>query len=393
MLDSTVIEGLSKEGFASFADHLREAHASGRDEDINRAVAEALWNQEEANDRIGYVTEVIIDLLRDDAKEKNVEKGGLLMRMLFYLSMSLSQDQLRVRRSEEGASCALILGFAGSHVDELERQAEFYNSVGLTAISMTGCMGPAALSQRQTAKLANELRMALTGGGRLHVHICSNHGMGWWISCMSSWKREQAPFDSLPPLEARLASMVFECAPMDAIDPKTGEVMPMPGSPALSDVAADNRPDQATAKQVEEEGTGMAKMVMIRSIAGLVQRFAPSVEWEQLVLKERMLLEFMRFSLQTESSHGTDFVKWELMDVAIRPAVPRLFLYSAEDSLFRPEIIEAYVRQTARYNPDARVSSYKCKVSAHCKLWETENKVCARLTSALLRGAKLIGTR
>merc|ERR1712039_68226 len=124
-------------------------------------------------------------------------------------------------------------------------------------------------------------------------------------------------------------------------------------------------------------------------------RHAPTIK-PMLLASDRDFMGLLRSSsrgaqrlARNEDPFG-DYHVWEQLDASLQPPVTRLFLYSAKDQLFPPDLIEAYIRHTAEYNSQASVFKEKCERSAHCKLWATEQERCAKAVTEMLRYAGVL---
>jgi hypothetical protein len=147
--------------------------------ELQHALAEALMDETMVRARMPRVIcslfGIFNDLLRPEAEGDAV--GSLLVQSLFQLSLSLTLHEVSSHISNSsGAHCALVLGFGGSGIESLEEQTRFYQSHHFSTIATT-CTGVPALELRQYESIANRLNLALSSGGRLVLHCCSNHGV------------------------------------------------------------------------------------------------------------------------------------------------------------------------------------------------------------------------
>jgi len=75
---------------------------------------------------------------------------------------------------------------------------------------------------------------------------------------------------------------------------------------------------------------------------------------------------------------------FQMFDWSFEPPLPRLFLYSAKDMLVTSERVEAWIRHTQTYRPEAPVTTKEVKLSTHCRLWEMELEECASTVKSFL---------
>jgi len=366
-------------------DRLRDVQATGDLKGYDVALGDVLLKGAGRRPTISSIVEELFGVAA--ALAKTAEPGRLAeacLYSLFLFSVSTSQDEVRVRRgSQRGVGCALVLGFGGGHVDELEGQASFYQSLGFDVISLTPCLGPAALAQRQRDRVVQELREALVEGAGLVVHACSNVGMGCWINIMSAWSAcAEEPWRSLPDLSGCLKALVFDCAPFAPVVEDQGKAAEPGGAAGLGSGA--------------DQGHEMLVAVMLGCMAGLCRRHAPGIR-PFVLAQDKGFAKVLRAAAVSGSTllapqwpEFGDYAKWEQLDCALRFPLPRLFLYSARDQLFPPELIEAYVAHTARYNSHAPIFTERCERSPHCKLWDAERERCANAVTKMLRAVGVL---
>lgn len=82
---------------------------------------------------------------------------------------------------------------------------------------------------------------------------------------------------------------------------------------------------------------------------------------------------------------GWDLDSFESWDAALTPTRPRLFLYSDRDALISRDKVEAYIRHTQRYAPNAEVLSTIIPKAVHCQLWTKDLAKCGAAVEELIR--------
>jgi len=387
------VVAMSDESFASFDEQLRKSVESAQE--FDRLLAETLWDTTKAEERMPTVVRGLLALVVEISKRTggvrdyaNVARPGtMIMRTLFGLALSRSLDVVRVRPAEkQGALCVLLLGFAGSSVDDLEVQAKFYQSFGYTVISTSGCCGsPTRIHQRQLVRLAWELQTAFSSGASLLVHACSAHGTGLLNNIISLWEKQMAPFEKLPPLRDRLRGLVLECV---GLHPRIGEDTKT--APEDIDIEAD----------LVQDGDHLFINVANNVLSNLCAHFAPEVKYYSLPREVTIFIRRMSPKYtdgwSTVSPGGAELPlfgnanNWFDFDKTTTPPVPRLFLYSVEDKLFPSDMIETSIDFMWESNRKTVIVAEKSIKAPHNKLWETDKKRCSKVVTDFLKKARIL---
>jgi len=379
---------------------------------FERHVAEALWEvpPKVVADRLGRIVGELLDFLVIDlpkaTDQSAAEKTGSgLMWELFLLATNLSPGEVRVRqRTKEGAPCVLVLGFAGSHVEQMTAQVDFYVSLGFSTICSTMSVWPHAFAMKQATDIGEALNTALMGGEKLLLHMCSGHGVSFWSELATLWEAaSEPPFSKLPPLASCLKGFVYECGPWPIVNPQTGEVPDDPGFGVVRVLEEVVTSDEHNSQLV---------FSLLGTIGGLCARFDPTFNMHEEASKKPYLMKYLRGALRMgafwfapehghELPHGykglhlgtvwTGHVPWESIELRMGIPLPRLFLYTTRDIVILPKFVEAYIRYTKKYRPDASVHVQKCTLSPHCKLWDDQEKeACVEAVTNFLKAACLL---
>mmetsp|Transcript_57522 Transcript_57522/g.123672 ORF Transcript_57522/g.123672 Transcript_57522/m.123672 type:complete len:465 (-) Transcript_57522:35-1429(-) len=406
-----------------FASRLQRAEQAKNYSDFQVAIAEALVEPEALTARMPRIIKAFLSLLADVAvrPRPDLEAAAAIIYNLWQLALSTSVHEVRARPGKlPGAPCALILGFGGSGVDDLEEQARWYHDRGFAAISTTAVSSPRGLVYPQLVSIARELRAALGQEGKLVLHMCSHYGVSFGSRILHMWNAGVAPFDDLPPFVERLKAIVFDCGPAPNFDPATDLIsypihadatlvalssMIVPPSAPTESQDFDVACSSVDETQADKAHTKLYTMVILGCVGALTKRW-DTTHLSTLISKHNIIRKFVQVVarmcsptkgfqpswLRTTGSSWAlpePVLSFQALDQSMKMSVPRLFLYSESDSTVPPERIEAYMAHMARYLPGAEILSARLKKSGHCRLWESEPEECAEAASALLDKAGL----
>lgn len=406
---------MDKRAFVKFAKWLEKCKGEIEDyADFEQKLSEALADKVEFKKRMTSVISRMVDIMLYDLvpcedKAKAEKLGVALLHIMHSLAQSGSADEVRVKLGSRSDVCVLLLGFAGSHVDDVEPQAEFYTSCGFTVISSSRCIYPHTLHFRQILAIAEALGKTLTENVKLIVHACSGSGACLWAEVAFRWVASLPPFDKLPLLTTCLKGLVFECAPSVHIDPKDGMAISSLGSPFYE---ARGGESQTSISDMAETWDAFVVFVTLGSIGSMCQQHCPDVEFHKLASSNPAIMSYTRIAGASESHWytsetvppgwcplnwmcfydcGSAVNVWEVMQLGMfEGSVPTLFLYSAKDVVILPETIEGYIAYMNAFWPPEKlhVFAHKCKDALHCKLWESEERDdCVKVTTDLLKSA------
>jgi len=394
VLEST---GMSDEDFATIGRRLRRAQESHDFEEVTTLICQALCEEELIPKRFPRLASELAGQAQEAAICSDWKASESLLWILWMLSLSSSLHEVRTQRPKANtfpAPCVLIVGFGGSSTDELQSQADWYRSVGFSVISTAPLSWPDTLRERQNDIIAKELRTLFAeGSGQLLVHMCSNGGFGRFSALLAAWTQRLGSFADLPQPEKCISAMVIECAPSRPTDPSTGEVLGGSlGSSSKSD------PEKSPAARAELDAVVSSEIDFFQNVLrGCIASLCLKLRIEQ----PSMLLENGNVALRGAarfgvvgppswahrgSAAGWDFPDFERWDCNLQSPLPRLFLYSDRDALVEQSKIEAYIRHTERYNPQATVLRAIIPRAVHCRLWgaKSNREKCAAAVQKLL---------
>lgn len=216
------VRPMSAEDFECLLPRLQRALEGQDYADLDRAVAEALWVKSLPRERVQSLVQKLVKALSEVASRKQPSEllgGCALAHVLARFAMSRSLDRVTTRPLEHGAPVALILGAAGGDAEEATAREDFYAARGVATVAACRCVFPSHFERYQEVQLATELQECLGEGARLLAHLCGPHGQGLWGRVAALWGRRQKPFHRLPPLQACLAGIIWECGPAADVAP------------------------------------------------------------------------------------------------------------------------------------------------------------------------------
>jgi len=257
--------------------------------------------------------------------------------------------------------------------------------------------------------VARELRSALREDGTLVLHLCSQYGVTYGFSILWRWSHGTAPFNDLPPLDKCLQAVIFECASPPNYDPSTKTIhyptepefikkwFAAASAPPEGPAAGSQDDDEENDSELDKSETKFYLNVMLGCIGAMTKKWELS-SLEEMVVKNkdvrRCLLSGARYTrkpkpwlqkCQVETGGPPDvWAAFQLLDWAREPPLPRLFLYSARDPLVTADRVEAWIRHTRAYRPEAEITEARLARSLHCRLWDTEPEECAAEVSRFL---------
>jgi len=393
---------LTDEEMEKIDERLRECAERRDPEGLDRLIGAAMWDEASRERRQALIFRSLMAFLLEEVSKEKVEMKNLLgsfsRHVLFALwRMSLHPDMDRVRayRGKAGAPCVFIMGFAGSRLEEVKAQEDFYRSLGFSTVLANMCIFPMRMRQRQLARIAWALSEGLDPESpRLLVHCCSGQGGSLLNAVCRLWGKGFPPFDKLPALTACLSAFVFECmAPVPVFEHVT---WPIPEdmqewADALSEEASEGR---------HFVFFGAANNTMDE----MTKRHMPETSWWSIAGRHKELSLLLRstnpyYEKWEDGEYGAHLPWWRdgphWTDVegemaGSKTSVPRLFLFSKLDKLFSEEAVgNAIDAQWSLLPRQTKIVVEKCAKSQHCKLWVTEKSVCEKAVQKLLKIAKL----
>mmetsp|Transcript_96133 Transcript_96133/g.206242 ORF Transcript_96133/g.206242 Transcript_96133/m.206242 type:complete len:436 (-) Transcript_96133:134-1441(-) len=380
----SVLHPMTDNEMHDFSLRLERAEQAKNYFDFEVAIGEALIKQETFKARMPHIITAFLSRLANMAKRPSpeLEAAVALMYNLWQLSLSTSLHEVRTRPSNvPDVPCVLILGCAGSGVDDLEEQAKWYQDRGFATISTTAVAVPKVLFLAQFRSLASELRATLGQEGKLVLHICSHWGVSFASRILQIWTAGVAPFDDLPPLVECLKAIVFECALAPSVDPATNSIShptkdymaPLSASTKSQDFDVDASSEDET--PADKAHTMLYSMAIIGCVEALTKRW-DTTPLKTLISKHNIIRKFVRVVARMMSPTKGFVTSWrssgssalsepefsfEALDRSMKMPVPRLFLYSEMDPVVPPERVEACMAHMARYHPTAEILSAKLK--------------------------------
>jgi len=413
---------MSDEDFAGFRARIAKAEREQRFADFSAAIGEAVWDQELMPIRMPKIIEAFMSLLEEVTSRRmpDMASGGAIVYTLWMMSVSTSLHEVRVRKAEspESAPVALVLGFGGSDVVDLEFQAEFYQKKGFTVITTSKTGWPRSLLDKQNYLVAQELKSALTSGNNFVLHVCSQHGLMYGGAILNMWINKIIPFDSLPPITDHLKAFIIDSASPSKIDPEK-KVLLYPTSLEEAEKAIAEAREPVVKEDEEEEDLGpesddqlMKNQIKFYRSVMLGCTGAMSKKWglmsiEEMVPKNKEIGKTFSIAsrltvapapwmlqagagLEAGSMEGADaFLNFQMMDWKL-PTLPRLFLYSKADMLITSDMVEIYIRHMKKYRSDAQIFEKKLLKSSHCKNWEQEPEECAETVTNFFEAASVL---
>lgn len=417
---SEPLSPMDKRAFTTFVKSLTESKGEIADyADFEQKLAMALADKKEFPQRMKKIVSRIFDILIYDLapsedKEKAEKLGGALVNILMTLSLSSSLDEVRVKRGEKNDVCVLVFGFAGSHVDEIQPQVEFYASCGFSTISTSRCVYPHTHHFRQILAVGQALQEILTEGSKVIVHVCSGGGGTFWAELAFRWFAGLAPFDKLPPLPTVVKGLVCECTPVAYANAKTGEAVVPKHAPFYEASGGEAINGSSGGLYNSAFQDSFLTFTTLGSISNLCTFYCPDVNMHRLASTTPGIMSFIRHAGRSEGYYYTlesmppgycpqNFdtmwdcsgfdIAWGSIDVfQFEPPVPRLFLYTAKDIVITPESVELHIKHVQKYWPEAtNIFVHKCKEALHCHLWDSpEREDCVKVTTELLKAAGVL---
>mmetsp|Transcript_15801 Transcript_15801/g.49754 ORF Transcript_15801/g.49754 Transcript_15801/m.49754 type:complete len:458 (-) Transcript_15801:40-1413(-) len=430
------VSAMGDAAFRRFRHRLERAEEERCFQDFADAVAEAIWDEETVAERMPKIVKAFQYLLDQVAKRSppDIEAGSAICYLLWQIGLSTSMQETRVRRQDDpDAPIVLVTGFGGSDVADLEGQAAWYHSRGFNVISSSKAGFPPVLRQKHYCIVARELRSMLREGSSVVLHLCSQYGVSFGCEILWMWARNLQPFDSLPSPKECLKAVVFDCAAPANFDPVSQTILyptdqasveellgiahhpapvaeieedlpvwppPTPEEPQkAAKVEAEAKPEEPRESLVHKSEDKFYLNVMLGCTGALTKKLQlTSLEEMVPANKEikKCLLGAARYwrapepwvwkcneSIQDHAPRDC-FAAMQWLDWAKGDAFPRLFLYSERDVLVTADRVEAFIRHTKKYRPEADIVEAKLKHSAHCRLWDTELDDCAAAVLKLL---------
>lgn len=439
------VTGMSDAAFRRFRYRLEQAEVERRFEDFGDAVAEAIWDDETVAERMPKVVKAFQYLLDEVAGRSppDLEAGSAICWLLWQVGLSTSMQETRVRRSDDdNAPVVLVTGFGGSDVADLEGQAAWYYSQGFNVVSTSRAGFPPVLRQKHDFIVAHELRSLLKEGVSVVFHLCSQYGVGYGSDILWMWAYSIPPFDRLPSPQECLKAVIFDCAAPPNFDPVSQTILyptdqatiaawlglasdapaadekeeeeieftwDEPGASKDSGKTSQKAEAEPEAKPVDVDETSLNKsedrfyLNVLLGCTGALTKKLGLTSLEEMVPKnkeiKKCLMGAARYWRCPAPWVGKCMEKVQLnvprdawaalqyMDWAKGEAFPRLFLYSERDVLVTTDRVEAFIRHTKKYRPEAQIFQAKLKKSAHCRLWETELEECGQAVLGLLKAA------
>mmetsp|Transcript_12764 Transcript_12764/g.40014 ORF Transcript_12764/g.40014 Transcript_12764/m.40014 type:complete len:558 (-) Transcript_12764:319-1992(-) len=160
------------------------------------------------------------------------------------------------------------------------------------------------------------------------------------------------------------------------------------------------RGESETGDAYDEDSTGMARCADA-CVRSLVARYLPKFDLSALMPKIRAFIlgaasrgAFWKgddYALKTDAGEPLWGVSsdWVAVDAAIKPPVPRLFLFSKDDAVVPSNAVETFIRLVSRYHADAAILVEAGVPGPHMSLWQRDHSRCERTLAALLRKADL----
>ena len=230
---------------------------------------------------------------------------------------------IKKRPRDSSRGVALVLGWGGSTLQQLETRADVYYELGFTVIYCTGPLSAVlsdALINRISTSLYPQLPVLVRRG--LVVHVCSNTGMYLWPKIMAAWEAG-AMGQGMPPLKAVLRGIIHECNP-DARDAQEQTRLTA---------------EQAQLTQLVAQGEQMAFLFL----KGVLQSVKTMINAETAVNDvEKLCRGFRTVGHACPKLDAAHAVAFEL-DRQLALPVPRLFVYSGADNLIQAEATELYI--------------------------------------------------
>jgi len=407
---------MDKKSFVKFAKWLANCKGDiGDYAAFEQKLAEALVDKSTYSQRMNQIVSRIFDILIFDLvpsadTEEAAKLGPALVHILNCLAMSASADEVRVRPAPNKDVCVLVLGFAGSHVDEVQPQVEFYSSLGYATISATRCIYPHLLHIRQLVTIAQALRENLTRDTKLIVHCVSGNGSSLWGELCFRWLAGLTPFNELPPIDQCLKGLILECTPPAAMSPETGVALPPIGTPFYEECGGDGQ--WADMQQYKNNfNDSQTVFITLGSIGNMCQNHCKDVNFHSLSSTKPALMSFIRAAGQGQWFYKPEdvpagycpwnwFTLWdnsfesvcENLDISLFGGrLPKLLLTTAKDIVIPAELVEAYAAYLRKFWPEDSISFHKCKEAAHCKLWiSDEREDCVKVVTQLLEVAGVL---
>lgn len=403
---------MSDEDFAGFEDRVRDSIKDRKA--FDQLLAEALWDEDKIPQRMPSVVRALMGLVQEIVKRNDdimnyMEvklPGVLIMETLFRMSCCRSWSTVVVRKAAADAPCVFISGSAGSHVNEMKPQMDFYEAQGFTVIACTAAHFPTRIQQRQAFKLARELRNALANGNKFVMHCCSGHGMAHWNNVLHAWKNGKQPFDKLPAVTECLTAMVFECWGMTPFfyddNPAFKEfVVSKCGPHALETVSPRNLEEIDIVKDLETVDDAGFLFGAQKCLIDLLGEYSPEIKWHSEPRAIKLLFRLCNsgYRVHSQLQHrsyvsdepcGPIWGYWNdifYLDMEMNPPIPRLIMAGKEDKMKSDPMLTSDAFWTI--NKKTKQICQEIDGAGHMECWQADNKKCKEVIKSLFKVAKL----